>query len=115
MFSQGTSCSSWRTALPIMGPRQTTGVPLGRRKPRETSSTPYFSTGRRPSVWFAWSPAASPNMVGMLGPVMSASTSPTFAPVAASATARLVATVDLPTPPLFEATAITLRTPSIGF
>ena len=36
MFSQGTSWRSCRTALPIIGPRHTTGVPFGSRKPRET-------------------------------------------------------------------------------
>ena len=41
---------------------------------------------------------------------MSASSSPTFRPVGASATARLTATVDLPTPPLPEATATIART-----
>ena len=41
---------------------------------------------------------------------MSRSSRPVFAPVCASATARLAATVDLPTPPLPLATAMTLRT-----
>src|SRR5690625_6163899 len=40
---------------------------------------------------------------------------PTSAPSAARASARLALTVDLPTPPLPDATAITLRTPSRGF
>lgn len=56
-----------------------------------------------------------PIIVGMFGPVMSASSSPTFAPSAASATARFVEMVDLPTPPLFEATAMTFFTPATGF
>src|SRR4051812_20429108 len=42
---------------------------------------------------------------------MSASIRPTFAPVFARASARLAATVDLPTPPLPLATATTWRTP----
>jgi hypothetical protein len=42
---------------------------------------------------------------------MSASSKPTLAPLLARATARLEATVDLPTPPLPLAMAITLRTP----
>src|SRR6266516_3668245 len=44
---------------------------------------------------------------------MSQSHRPTFAPVCSSATARLAATVDLPTPPLPLATAITCLTPGI--
>jgi hypothetical protein len=47
----------------------------------------------------------------MFGPWMSASSSPTLAPVWASATARLTAQVDLPTPPLPAPTAITFLTP----
>src|SRR5438132_4678526 len=42
---------------------------------------------------------------------MSASSSPTEAPLLRSAAARLTATVDLPTPPLPEATAIVCLTP----
>src|SRR2546422_5795498 len=44
---------------------------------------------------------------------MSQSHRPTRAPVCSSATARLAATVDLPTPPLPLATAITCLTPGI--
>ena len=51
MSSQGTSWRSCRTALPIIGPRQTTGVPFGSRNPMETSWTPCFSTGRSPSLF----------------------------------------------------------------
>ncbi len=42
---------------------------------------------------------------------MSASSTPTESPFAFSASARLAATVDLPTPPLPEATATIARTP----
>src|SRR6266699_3491231 len=42
---------------------------------------------------------------------MSASSSPTLAPLTPSAQARFIATVDLPTPPFPEATAITCLTP----
>ena len=42
---------------------------------------------------------------------MSPSSRPTFAPVWASAMARLAATVDFPTPPLPEPTAMTCATP----
>src|SRR5690606_15726859 len=46
-----------------------------------------------------------PNMVGREGPNTSASSRPTRRPDRAAATARLLATVDLPTPPFAEATA----------
>src|SRR3989337_3040306 len=46
---------------------------------------------------------------------MSASRIPTLAPSADSASARFTATVDLPTPPLPEATAMMFFTPSMGF
>ena len=46
---------------------------------------------------------------------MSASRSPTRAPCAAQASARLAATVDLPTPPLPDATAMTFLTSVQGF
>ena len=45
-------------------------------------------------------------MRGMFGPYMSASTSPTLAPVSRSARARFTATVDFPTPPFPEDTAM---------
>ena len=46
---------------------------------------------------------------------MSASRMPTWAPSAASASARLTAVVLLPTPPLPDATAMMLRTFAIVF
>src|SRR5712691_7999954 len=49
----------------------------------------------------------TPIILGILGPWMSASRSPTAAPVWASVTARLTAMVDFPTPPLPLATAST--------
>ena len=45
---------------------------------------------------------------------MSASRIPTFSPCAANPSARLTVVVDLPTPPLPEATAITWRTEANG-
>src|SRR6516164_5288983 len=45
---------------------------------------------------------------------MSASSSPTFRPRSRRPSARLSAVVDLPTPPLPEATAITAATPGIS-
>ncbi len=46
---------------------------------------------------------------------MSASSMPTLAPSAASASARLTAVVLLPTPPLPEATAMMFLMPGISF
>ena len=46
---------------------------------------------------------------------MSASRMPTDAPSASSASARLTAVVDLPTPPLPEATAMMFLMPGISF
>src|SRR3972149_6851870 len=52
----------------------------------------------------------APIMRGMSGPYTSTSTSPTRAPVSRRARARLTATVDFPTPPLPEETAIVCLT-----
>src|SRR3990170_2620940 len=60
-------------------------------------------------------PDWKPIMMGTLGPVTSASRRPTLAPRLARATARLTATVVLPTPPLLLATAMMFFTPSTGF
>ena len=53
-------------------------------------------------------------MIGTFGPYMSPSRSATRLPRCASATARLTATVVLPTPPLPAPTAMTFFTPSTG-
>src|SRR6202051_2198945 len=50
-------------------------------------------------------------MPGLLGPRMSASTSPIQPPICWSANARFTLTVDLPTPPLPLPTAMTWRIP----
>ena len=52
-------------------------------------------------------------MVGWLGPYKSASNTPTRAPIFASAVAKLAVVVDLPTPPLPDATAMMFFTPLI--
>ena len=108
------SWTSWRTPEPIIGPRQTTGVPCGSTNPIEAARTPWASIVCIPCWPSASPPCSMPSMVGMFGPVMSASTRPASAPSRASATARLTATVDLPTPPLLEATAIRFLTPATG-
>src|SRR5262245_12398282 len=59
-----------------------------------------------PSGLFCGCPA-TPIILGMLGPWMSASRSPTVAPIWARVIDRLTAMVDFPTPPLPLATAIT--------
>jgi hypothetical protein len=56
--------------------------------------------------------SATPSIIGTFGPYTSASINPTRAPSRARLTARLTATVDLPTPPLPELTATMFRTPS---
>ena len=66
-----------------------------------------------PSSLVGRSPA-TPSISGMLGPYISPSRMPTFAPSAASASARLTAVVDLPTPPLPDAIAMTFFTLSSG-
>ena len=56
----------------------------------------------------------TPIICGCEGPYISASSKPTFSPARASDTARLEVTVDLPTPPLPEPTAMMCLTPGIG-
>src|SRR6478735_8773006 len=55
--------------------------------------------------------SGAPSIVGIDGPNTSASSRPTLAPWRASASARFTATVDLPTPPLPAATAMTFFGP----
>jgi hypothetical protein len=75
--------------------------------------TPWLTTGfGRPPLPVTWAPCV-PIMRGTFGPVMSASSRPTRAPSRARLTARFTATVDLPTPPLPDATAIVFRTPGM--
>ena len=98
-------------APPTSGPRHTIGWPSGTKNWIEMTFTPWRSIGSilLASVAFGW--PDTPSIIGMLGPVMSASRSPTAAPAWASATARLTLTVLLPTPPLPDATAMTFLTP----
>ncbi len=62
--------------------------------------------GRMPCSEPRTPPGGKPNSLGMLGPVISASSTPTFLPAFASATASRAVTEDLPTPPLPLRTAI---------
>ena len=94
-------------APPTSGPRQTIGWPSGTKNWIEMTLTPWRSIGSIlfASVAFGW--PVTPSIMGMFGPVMSASRSPTAAPAWARATARLTLTVLLPTPPLPDATEVT--------
>ena len=60
-------------------------------------------------------PLPRPNAFGIEGPVMSASRMPTLRPCFIAATASIVVTKLLPTPPLPLATAITLPTFDAAF
>ena len=106
MSPQYTSPRNCWTALCSMGPRQITGVSSGTKKPMEMTFTPCASSGR--IMWL--NPTGLPEtpiIRGTENPHTSTSTMPTRCPSAASAVARFTVTVDLPTPPLPEATAIT--------
>ena len=60
------------------------------------------------------SPSVS-NMVGIDGPYISASKSPTLKPIFDKVTAKLAVTVDLPTPPFPDAMTMMFFTPCISF
>ncbi len=98
-------------APPTSGPRHTMGWPSGTKNWIEMTFTPWRSSGRILPSGVADGWPSRPIIWGMLGPVMSASSRPTAAPSMARATARLAATVLLPTPPLPDATASTFLTP----
>ena len=72
-----------------------------------TSMPPFVVAGTRMSFTAVARSPARPSILGMEGPVISASRIPTRAPERASSTARLPQTNDLPTPPLPEMTPIT--------
>ena len=108
---QATSPISCCTALITIGPRQIIAVSSEIRKPIDMQATSHLRIGSS-----VFSPASAglpemPIMRGSEGPKMSLSMRPTASPCRASAAARLTATVDLPTPPLPEATATMLFTP----
>src|SRR5882724_8339281 len=98
-----------------IGPRQMTGLSPGFSKPIEIIFTPCACTGMM--CWSAVAPGScvEPSMIGTFGPYTSASSRPTLWPSFASASARLTATVVLPTPPLPLAMAIRFFTPGIGW
>ena len=105
--SQSTSVRNCRIAPVTIGPRQTTGSRPPTRKPVETSFTPCACNGTMPaSVLRRPGASVRPNRRGALGPNTSASTRPVRNPCRTHAPARLAATVDLPTPPLPDPTAM---------
>src|ERR1043166_1808413 len=90
----------------MIGPRQMAGASRSTRNPMDMSRTPWASSGwSRPPITTGLS--KRPLIRGVLGPEMSPALRPARCPCAASATARFTATVDFPTPPLPELTAIT--------
>src|SRR3954453_17486176 len=99
-------------APPIRGPRHTMGWPSGTKNWMEIAFTPWRSRGTILPDSLARGWPSSPSIIGMLGPVMSASSRPTDAPARARATARFTDTVLLPTPPLPDATAMTFFRPA---
>ncbi len=77
----------------------------------DITRTPSAVTGgRMPMAFPSTPPAGRPNNFGMLGPVMSASSTPTLRPRRARAAASRAVTEDLPTPPLPLITATTCLT-----
>ena len=110
------TCPSICWSAPIsIGPRQITAWPGSTIKPIDIIVTPcaligmiVFPSGD-PGRWL------TPIIFGSEGPWMSASRSPTRLPCRASATERLDAIVDFPTPPLPDATATIRSTPLIFF
>ncbi len=97
----------------MSGPRQITGASPVRKYWMLIIFTPWLVTGlTRPEAPVTCAPTV-PIISGTFGPVMSASSRPTRAPSRARLTARLTATVVLPTPPLPDATAIVFLTPGM--
>ena len=103
---QCTSVRNCSSALCSIGPRQTTGWSSRAKKPIEISVTPLASGGTMTSS-ITVGGRSMPSMRGIEKPHTSASTAATLWPRCASATARLVVTDDLPTPPLPDAIART--------
>lgn len=90
------------------GPRQIAGSSReASRKPMDITFTVLLnSIGARAPSRRSGRASCKPSMIGTLGPWMSTSSRPTLNPRLPSATARLTATVLLPTPPLPERTTI---------
>ncbi|RNF00990.1 hypothetical protein TraAM80_07295 [Trypanosoma rangeli] len=80
--------------------------------------TPKFAGGSKQPLpatrYVSTCEASTPIMVGMEGPVMSASTTPTPCPMFFSANATLTEEVNLPTPPLALQSVMVCLTPGIA-
>ena len=101
---------NWRIALLAIGPLQTTASFSSTNKPILIKRIPNFSKGKiipfPLSSFINGRCPRTPNMIGTLGPYISASINPTFAPPSANANAKFAETVLLPTPPFPLTTAI---------
>ena len=90
-----------------IGPRQMTGWSSLAKKPIEMQRTPPAPMGGTSIESMTAGGCSTPSMRGIEKPHTSASITATFLPRWASATARLVVTDDLPTPPLPDAMSST--------
>src|SRR4051794_1204851 len=104
--SQYTSVRNCSSALCSIGPRQMTGWSSSAKNPMEMQRTPFASGGRSISSSTTGF-RSTPSIFGIEKPQTSASSTPTDLPRCARATARLVVTDDLPTPPLPDAISST--------
>src|SRR5882762_5974904 len=98
-----------------MGPRQIIGLSPGFSRPIEIIFNPCACTGMMCFSAVACGSCRVPSMIGTFGPYTSASSNPTLWPSFTSASARLTATVVLPTPPLPLAMATRFFTPGMGW
>ncbi len=108
---QITSVQNCLTAPPRIGPRQRTGAvsSSSRRLIDMIWTPPPLSAGTMP-VSRASRHSLTPNALGIEGPVMSASRIAALLPALDRAEASSAVTVDLPTPPLPDTTAIAFFT-----
>ncbi len=108
---QMTSSQNCLIAPLTSGPRQmTASSSLGSRRLMDITFIPVeLCIGNMPRGLAEGCPC-KPNILGMLGPVMSASSTPTLWPSRRRATASRLVTRDLPTPPLPLITATTCLT-----
>ena len=109
MTSRSPQCASiiCDSALPTIGPRHAIARPGCTRCPIESiGMSKRLSTGTSLLSRASGLASAVPKITCCDGPYISASTRPTFVPRRAKAMARFAVSVDLPTPPLPEPTAI---------
>ncbi len=101
-FPHKTSFQNFSINPAIMGPRQATAASSSFNiRLLETIRIPNGVTaGKIPISPPRKPPLGSPNIFGILAPVMSASRMPTFWPLRDSSTASIAVTDDFPTPPL---------------